>query len=94
MLRINCFFRLKDENDAQQVKLLAKELIEKSRTDEGNIAYDLFQSATEPKNMMFCETWKDLDALKAHAAAPHFTSIVPQIEGYAEGPMKLEQFDF
>lgn len=94
MLRINCFFRLKDEADAPKVKELAKELIEKSRKDEGNVAYDLFQSATDAKTMMFCETWKDKHCLDVHAASPHFTTIVPQIEKLSDGPMKLEQFDF
>lgn len=94
MIRLNCFFRLKDEKDASQVRLLAAELIEKSRKDDGNVAYDLFQSQTDDKNFMFCETWRDAEALKAHAAAPHFTLLVPKIEGYADGPMKLEKFDF
>ena len=94
MLRINCFFRLKNESNASQVKDLAKELIEKSRKDEGNIAYDLFQSATDARTMMFCETWKDKHCLDVHAASSHFTSIVPQIEALSDGPMKIEQFNF
>lgn len=94
MLRINCFFRLKYESDVDQVKFLARELIEKSRQDAGNIAYDLFQSATDPKVMMFCETWESGEALKVHAASEHFTRLVPKIEHYSDGPMKLEQFEF
>lgn len=59
MIRLNAFFTLKNTADADKVLALAKELIDYSRKDEGNVAYDIFCSGTNPKVMMFCETWKD-----------------------------------
>lgn len=94
MIRINAFIRLKDAADAEQVKQIAQELVTQSRKDEGNIAYDLFHSATDPQNMIFCETWENIEALKAHEKQPHFTTIVPQISKYTDGQMKLEKFEF
>lgn len=41
---------------------------------------------------MICETWSDEDALKAHSASAHFTTLVPKIQNLAE--MKLESFNF
>lgn len=94
MLRLNAFFEVKSESDIDRVKTLAAELVEKSRADEGNIAYDLFQSTTNPRVMMFCETWKDDATLAIHAAAEHFTRIVPMIEALSVNGLKLERFEF
>ena len=94
MIRLNAFFELKDNISPEQVKSLAKELVDKSRKDNGNVSYDLFQSATNSQIMMFCETWKDDAVLEVHSKAPHFTTIVPQIEALTKHGLKLERFEF
>ena len=62
MVRINSMFNVKDDADAQQVKQMARQLIEQSRLEEGNLSYDLFQGST-PTCLSFCETWLDNDGL-------------------------------
>lgn len=94
MIRLNAFFTLKDTADTDKVLALAKELIDYSRKDEGNVAYDIFCSGTNPKVMMFCETWRDQAVLDKHSKSEHFTRLVPAIEAYTEGGLKCEQFDF
>lgn len=66
MIRLNAFFEVKDNASIDAVKNLGTELVNKSRNDEGCVSYDLFTSATRPFVMMFCETWKDEEVLKAH----------------------------
>lgn len=44
--------------------------------------------------MMFCETWKDEEVLKAHMASAHFTRLVPEIEALTKNGLKLEKFEF
>ena len=63
MVRVNSMFNVKDEADAQQVKQMARQLIEYSRLEEGNLSYDLFQGST-PTCLLFCETWLDNDAFR------------------------------
>ncbi len=46
MVRINSMFNVKDEADVQLVKQMARQLIEQSRLEEGNLSYDLFQGST------------------------------------------------
>lgn len=48
----------------EQLNALCQELVEKSLTDEGNIAYDYFVSGTRDGVMMICETWQNAKVLK------------------------------
>ena len=91
MIRLNVFIRV-DEAKRAEVLTIAKELVAASLKDNGCVAYDAFESATRPDVLMICETWKDQACLDVHMKAPHFTTMVPQIEALAE--MKLEQFSF
>ena len=92
MIRLNVFFEVKEDAKADELKALCNELVEKSLTDEGNIAYDTFESATRPDIFMICETWQDDASLKKHMAADHFKLYVGQLETL--GSLKLEQFEF
>jgi quinol monooxygenase YgiN len=70
----------------------ARELIEKSRQEEGNISYTLNQSIQDPKVHSFMEVWKDIEAIKAHNASEHFTSAMPKLGALAEGPMAADLY--
>lgn len=94
MIRLNVFFEVKDNDSVEQAKALSTELVNKSLKDEGNVAYDLFLSATRPLVMMICETWQNEEVLKAHMASAHFTDLVPKIEALTKNGLKLEQFTF
>ena len=94
MIRLNVFFEVKDSDSVEQAKALSTELVNKSLKDEGNVAYDLFLSATRPLVMMICETWQNEEVLKAHMATDHFTTLVPKIEALTKSGLKLEQFAF
>lgn len=65
-----------------QFKEIAKDLIAKSRAEEGNVFYTLNESIQTPNMLTFIECWKDQDALDKHNATEHFQRIVPLI-----GPM-------
>ncbi|MBR6339243.1 MAG: antibiotic biosynthesis monooxygenase [Alloprevotella sp.] len=90
MLRINAFFTLKEGVSKETLLQLTNELVAKSRKDEGNKGYDLFQSTTNERVFMFCETWESKEALDKHSQAPHFTTAVPQIAALTEDGLKLE----
>ena len=92
MIRLNCFFTLSDEEKKKEFATLAQELVEKSRADDGCVAYGIFFSCTDPLVGMICETWRDQVALDAHSSTPEFSKYVAEIQ--ACGQMKLEQFEF
>lgn len=89
VLRLNCPTTVSAEN-REAVIALCKELVASSLTDEGNIAYDLFLSTTDPAKMLIFETWKDQASLDKHSAAEHFTRLVPQIQEL--GNLEVESF--
>ncbi|MBP1539947.1 MAG: antibiotic biosynthesis monooxygenase [Prevotella sp.] len=83
VIRINCPLKVTPEN-RDKVLALCKELVDSSRTDAGNIDYDIYESATDPASLIIFETWQDQPSLDAHMAAPHFTRLVPQIQEASE----------
>lgn len=89
VLRLNCPTTVSAEN-REAVIALCKELVASSLADEGNIAYDLYLSTTDPSKMLIFETWKDQESLDKHSAAEHFTRLVPQIQ--ALGTLDVESF--
>lgn len=91
MIRLNVFIHTTESDRAELVRT-AEELVAASLRDEGCISYDLYESATRRDVLMICETWRDAEALTAHEAAPHFTSLVPHL--HRLGEMKLEKFEF
>jgi len=93
MIRLNVFFELKEGVTLEQLTALTDELVEKSRADEGNMGYDLFQSTTSPKKFMYCETWENEESLQKHSQAPHFKRIVPQIAELRKDGTVMERFE-
>lgn len=90
MIRLNVFFTLKEDVSLEQVKALSDELVAKSRQDEGNKGYDLYQSTTNPRVMMFCETWESQEALDKHSVMPHFTYAVPKLNDLTVDGIHIE----
>ena len=70
----------------EQYHELAKELIEKSRAEDGNISYTLNQSIADERVHCFIEVWKDQKAIDIHNATEHFRRIVPQFAELFDGP--------
>jgi quinol monooxygenase YgiN len=50
---------------------LLKALAEKSRTEPGNLRFDVLQHATRRNHFTIVESWESPAAADAHAAAPH-----------------------
>ncbi len=91
MIRLNVFIKTPAAKRAEVMEA-AKQLVATSLKDKGNIAYDIFESATRNDVLMICETWKDAESLAIHEKSAHFTTLVPKIQSMAE--MKLEKFNF
>ena len=91
MIRLNCFISVSEENRSEVLEA-AKRLTAASLQQEGCVAYDIFESATRHGVLMFCETWRDEAALKAHGESEVFLKEVAIIKSLSE--MKLESFKF
>lgn len=94
MIRLNVFFTLKEGVCMDDVLAITNELVAKSREDEGNKGYDLYLSTTNPRVMMFCETWESQEALDKHSAMPHFTYAVPKLNDMTVDGLHIESLNF
>ncbi|ENX43137.1 putative quinol monooxygenase [Acinetobacter sp. NIPH 2100] len=61
---------------------LYQELVEKTRTEAGCIAYDLYHDHKQIGHFVFIEEWVDRSALERHVQSEHFQRLVPQIDQY------------
>ena len=72
------------ESEVEHFKELSKELVEKSRAEDGNFSYALNQSIKDPRTLAFIEFWRDQEAIDAHNASEHFRRIFPQTRALCE----------
>lgn len=91
MIRLNAFIKVSEAN-RQEVLEAARRLTEASVKQNGCIAYDIFESATRRDVLMFCETWRDQEALDAHATSDVFVKETKIIHDLAD--LKLERLSF
>ncbi|MBR2717071.1 MAG: antibiotic biosynthesis monooxygenase [Oscillospiraceae bacterium] len=68
--------------DAYQA--LAREIVEKTRQESGNVFYTMNQSVEDKRLHAMIEAWETMEALQAHMASDHFKRIVPQMGELAE----------
>ncbi len=73
------------EGKKEEFLAIAKDLIAKSRAEEGNISYTLNQNIKKPNVLTFIEMWKDEEAIASHNASEHFQTAVPKLGEICEG---------
>ena len=76
----------------EQYEALARELVEKSQAEAGNVSYTLNKRIADPQVHTFIEIWKDQAAIDAHNASEHFTRLVPQLGALVEQADPVELY--
>ena len=76
----------------EQYEALARELVEKSQAEAGNVSYTLNKSIADPRVHTFIEIWKDQAAIDAHNASEHFTRLVPRLGALVEQADPVELY--
>lgn len=94
MIRLNARFEVKPDADAGMVVSLGKDLVRHSLRDTGCVDYDLMVSATNPRKMMFVETWDTEDNLHAHSISSHFARLVPLISDMTVDGLHADKFEY
>jgi quinol monooxygenase YgiN len=54
----------------------AQACVAQTRGEDGNIAYDFYESATEPNRFIFVERWKTHEANRAHLQSAHVQALL------------------
>jgi len=63
---------------------LTRELVEKSRKENGCIDYSINRSTVDDCVYAFIEIWENEDVLAPHRNSEHFKRLVPQINELCE----------
>lgn len=72
-MSVHIFVKLKiTEGREAAVQAAMGDLIATTRAEDGCIGYDAFVSTQDPTVIRLKEEWRDMGALQAHMAAPHF----------------------
>ena len=58
-----------------RVTALLGELVDATRGEPGNLCYDLYFGAKDSGAVLIFEQYKDMDAIAAHRASPHFQNL-------------------
>lgn len=72
------------EDKIDEYKNNVDELIEKTRNEEKNISYELYQDLDNPNVLTFIEEWEDKAGLDKHMESDHFKKIVPKLDELRE----------
>ena len=81
----------KDETSKNRIIKAAENLIEKSKSENGNINLNLFSSVQED-TLLFVEQWENLDILKAHLQTEHFNQFGADIDGLLKEDLEINVF--
>ena len=61
---------------------MAKECLEKSPKEEGNISYTLLKSIDDETTLMYFEEWRDEEVFQKHLRQPYYTAFVAARQKY------------
>lgn len=64
------------ESERSRILALLLELAKKTRAEEGNIFYTIYQSETDPDVIILHERYKDNAAAEAHRQSAYYKTIV------------------
>ena len=71
----------------------SKDLIEKSRAEEGCISYSLYQDPQDKTKFLFFEEWKNQAAVDFHFATEHFKAFGEKIGDFASSAPVITIYD-
>jgi quinol monooxygenase YgiN len=77
---------------AEAFKSAAQALIDGSRCESGNIAYDLYEDLSDPNVLTFIEKWQDQAAIDSHNASPHFIAAGPKLGEFKAKDMEINLY--
>jgi len=72
---------LPGRGDEVAAAIAASQAVALTRAEPGCAAYDLCRDAAAPDRFVAYESWRDLDSLREHLAAPHFAAVGAALGG-------------
>lgn len=79
----------KDEDAKNKIIDFSRDLIENSKSENGNIDYNLFCD-TSDDSLLFVEKWESIEILQKHMQTKHFIQFGKNIADLVSGDMGIE----
>ena len=92
MIIITGTVHIKSERWEEAVSIV-KELVAKSRADEGCVRYTFYEPLNEQYSFFCFEVWASPEALEKHARTPHLRTFFAFLQQAASRPFKLEKYE-
>ena len=89
MIRLVVHMRVSADKLDKYLELAKEVTAETNAKDSGCIQYELFRDTQDPLHFVMLEEWENQAALDAHLKAPHFTGLVPKMDGLTAKPPTL-----
>ncbi len=67
-------------------------LVQQSRSERGNIDYDVHRSNDDPNTWMIYEDWSSQEALDFHSQQPYVTDFHARLPQFMTGELTLRMF--
>lgn len=64
------------ESESQRILGLLPRLVEATRNEKGNLAYNIYQSADDANVLILHERYADAEAVELHKASAHYQETV------------------
>ena len=80
-LKIVATVTIKDAADKDAIEQALFAVVDGTRTEEGNISYELHQDINNPLVYVFIEVWKSQEAIDIHGATEHFKTFATAVDG-------------
>jgi quinol monooxygenase YgiN len=64
------------KTETSEILKLLPELAEKTRNEEGNVLYNIYQTEGNPDELILHERYSDEAAMEAHKNSEHYQNIV------------------
>lgn len=80
VLKIVAVLTIKEEKYRDEVEKALTSVVDGTRTEEGNISYELHQDVSNPLVYVFIEVWNSRKAIEIHNQTPHFLAFKEAIK--------------
>ena len=82
----------KDDAAKEKIIEFSADLIEKSKAEEGNIDYNLYENTSED-SLMFVEQWDSIEILQNHMQQEHFVKFGQNIVDLVASELEISVFN-
>ena len=82
----------KDDGAKHQIIEFSKDLIEKSKAEDGNVDYNLYENTSED-SLTFVEQWDSIEILQKHMQTDHFINFGKNIAELVACELEINLFN-